>query len=231
MESISVFFPCYNEQENMRRLYESADKVLRSLGIDYEMIFVNDGSKDRTGEIADSIAASDPHVRVVHHPKNLGYGSALQSGFRAAGKDLVFFTDGDSQFDLDEMPKFLPLIEKYDIVAGYRIDRREGLVRKLNAWCWGTLVCFLFKMKVRDIDCAFKLFRRRIFDEIELRSTGALISTEILARAIGKGYTITQVGVHHFPRRAGAPTGAKLSVILRAFLELFRLHKQIRSQQ
>jgi glycosyltransferase involved in cell wall biosynthesis len=231
MESISVFFPCYNEQENMRRLYESADKVLRSLGIDYEMIFVNDGSKDRTGEIADSIAASDPHVRVVHHPKNLGYGSALQSGFRAAGKDLVFFTDGDSQFDLDEMPKFLPLIEKYDIVAGYRIDRREGLVRKLNAWCWGTLVCFLFKMKVRDIDCAFKLFRRRIFGEIELRSTGALISTEILARAIGKGYTITQVGVHHFPRRAGAPTGAKLSVILRAFLELFRLHKQIRSQQ
>jgi len=215
----------------MQRLYESADKVLRSLDIDYEIILVNDGSRDRTGQIADSLAANDPHVKVVHHPTNMGYGSALQSGFKAATKKLVFFTDADSQFDLNEMPKLLPLSSKYDIVAGYRLDRREGLIRRLNAWCWTTLVCSLFRMRVRDIDCAFKLFRREIFDNIELKSTGALISTEILARLIRKGCTITQVGVHHFPRTAGAPTGAKLSVIFRAFRELFKLYKQIKSQQ
>jgi glycosyltransferase involved in cell wall biosynthesis len=228
--SLSVFFPCYNEQDNVMRTYESADKVLRSLGIDYELIFVNDGSKDRTGEIADSIAAKDPHVKVVHHKTNGGYGAALQSGFKAATKRLVFFTDGDGQFDLGEMPAMLPLIPQYDIVVGYRLDRREGLVRKLNAFCWTTLVCTLFRMKIRDIDCAFKLFRREVFDNMQLKSTGALISTEILARAMRKGCTIKQVGVHHFPRTAGAPTGARLSVILRAFRELFRLYKQIKSQ-
>jgi glycosyltransferase involved in cell wall biosynthesis len=230
IDSLSVFFPCYNEQENLRRTYESADKVLRSMGVDYEIIFVDDGSKDRTGEMADSIAASDPRVKVVHHKTNGGYGAALQSGFHAAGKRLVFFTDGDGQFDLNELPPLLPLIKDCDIVACYRIDRKEGLMRKLNAYCWTTLVCTLFRMKVRDIDCAFKLCKREIFDNMELKSTGALISTEILTRAIRKGYTIKQVGVHHFPRVAGAPTGAKLSVIFRAFRELFRLYKQIKSQ-
>jgi glycosyltransferase involved in cell wall biosynthesis len=228
--SLSVFFPCYNEQENLRRTYESADKVLRPLGIDYEIIFVNDGSKDRTGEIADSIAAKDSHVRVVHHKTNGGYGAALQSGIRAAGKDLVFYTDGDGQFDLAELPPLLPLVSDCDIVACYRIDRKEGLVRRLNAFCWTTLVCTLFRMRIRDIDCAFKLCRRRIFDNMELKSTGALISTEILARAIRKGATVKQVGVHHFPRTAGAPTGAKFGVILRAFRELFKLYRQIKSQ-
>jgi glycosyltransferase involved in cell wall biosynthesis len=229
-DSLSVFFPCYNEEENLRRTYESADKVLRSMGIDYEIIFVNDGSTDKTGEIANSIAAGDSHVKVVHHATNGGYGAALQSGFHAATKELVFFTDGDGQFDLNELVTMLPLIKDCDIVAGFRINRQEGLVRKLNAFCWTTLVCTLFRMRIRDIDCAFKLFRREIFDNIEMKSTGALISTEILARAIRKGYTVKQVGVHHFPRTAGAPTGAKLSVIFRAFRELFRLYKQIKSQ-
>ena len=230
MESISVFFPCYNEQDNVRRVYESASGVLKMMGVDYELIFVDDGSKDRTAEITNAIASADPHVKVVHHVTNLGYGSALQSGFWAATKKLVFFTDGDGQFDIGEMPLLVPLIRQYDIIAGYRINRREGLVRKLNAWCWGRLVCFLFKMKVRDIDCAFKLFKREIFDRMELRSTGALISTEIFARAIRKGYTIKQVGVHHFPRTAGSQTGAKLSVIFRAFRELFKLYRQINEQ-
>jgi glycosyltransferase involved in cell wall biosynthesis len=229
-DSLSVFFPFWNEQENVLRTYESADRILRSMGVDYEVILVNDGSKDRTGEIADSIAASDPRVKVVHHKTNGGYGAALQSGFHAATKRLVFFTDGDGQFDLNELPPLLPLIKHYDIIACYRIDRREGLMRKLNAFCWTTLVCTLFRMRIRDIDCAFKLFKREIFDKMELKSTGALISTEILARAIRKGYTVKQVGVHHFPRVAGAPTGAKLSVIFRAFRELFRLYRQIRSQ-
>jgi glycosyltransferase involved in cell wall biosynthesis len=226
-DSLSVFFPCYNEQDNLRRVYESADKVLRSLGMDYEMIFVDDGSKDRTGEITDSIAAADPRVRVIHHPVNLGYGSALQSGFRAARKRLVFYTDGDGQFDINELPPLLPLMEQCDIVSCYRINRQDRLIRKINAWCWTKLVCFVFGLRLRDIDCAFKLYKREIFDRIEMKSTGALIDTEILARAMRKGYTVRQIGVHHFPRKAGSQTGARLSVILRAFRELFRLHRQI----
>lgn len=226
-DSLSVFFPCYNEQDNIRRVYESADKVLRSMDMDYEIIFVDDGSKDRTGEVADAIAAVDPRVRVVHHPVNLGYGAALRSGFRAATKHLVFYTDGDGQFDMNEMPPLLPLMEECDIVSCYRMNRQDSIVRKINAWCWTKLVCFLFSMKLKDIDCAFKLYKRKIFDGMEMKSTGALIDTEILARAMRKGYTVRQVGVHHYPRQAGTQTGAKLRVILRAFRELFKLHRQI----
>lgn len=227
--SISVFFPCYNEQNNVARITGQAIAVLEKIHADFEVILVNDGSKDDTAKIADEIAAKDGRVKVVHHPTNLGYGAALQSGFKAASKKLVFYTDGDGQFDLNEMPPLLPLIDKYDIVSCYRLNRQDNLIRKLNAWCWTRLVCFLFDMKVRDIDCAFKLYKREIFDNIEMTSLGALIDAEILARAIRKGYTITQTGVHHYSRTAGTPTGAKIKVILRAFKELFKLYNQIKS--
>jgi glycosyltransferase involved in cell wall biosynthesis len=165
----------------------------------------------------------------VHHRTNLGYGAALQSGFKAATKELVFYTDGDGQFDLNELPLLLPLIRQYDIVAGYRINRQDNLIRRINGWCWTKLVCLLFGMKVRDIDCAFKLYKREIFDNIELSSTGALISAEILARAVRRGYSLTQKGVHHYPRTAGKQTGANLRVIFRAFKELFNLRRRILS--
>ncbi len=227
--SISVFFPCYNEQGNVTRTVERAIVVLEKLDADFEVIIVNDGSSDATAKIADEIAGRDSRVKVVHHPTNLGYGEALKSGFRAATKELVFYTDGDGQFDISELPPLLPLMGQYDIVSCYRLDRRDNLIRKINAWCWTKLVCLLFGMRIRDIDCAFKLYKRKIFDDIKLLSTGALIDTEVLARSVRKGYTITQKGVHHYPRTAGAQTGANLKVILRAFKELFKLHSRIRS--
>ena len=228
--SISVFFPCYNEQDNVARTTERAIAVLEKLNADYEAIIVDDGSKDATGQIADKIAARNKRVRVVHHPTNLGYGAALQSGFRSAAKELVFYTDGDGQFDMSEMPPLLPLIKQYDIVSCYRLNRQDNMIRKINAWCWTKLVCFLFKMKIRDIDCAFKLYKREIFDNIKMVSTGALIDTEILARATRKGYAVTQRGVHHYPRTSGTQTGAKLGVIIRAFRELFKLYNQIKKE-
>ncbi len=228
--SISVFFPCYNEQDNVARTAERAIAVLEKLNADYEAVIVDDGSKDATGQIADKIAARNKRVRVVHHPTNLGYGAALQSGFRSAAKELVFYTDGDGQFDISEMPPLLPLIKQYDIVSCYRLNRQDNMIRKINAWCWTKLVCFLFKMKIRDIDCAFKLYKREIFDNIKMVSTGALIDTEILARATRKGYTVTQRGVHHYPRISGTQTGAKLGVIIRAFRELFKLYNQIKKE-
>ncbi|MCK4753331.1 MAG: glycosyltransferase family 2 protein [Planctomycetes bacterium] len=227
--SISVFFPCYNEQENVARTVKQALAVLEQLGIAFELIIVNDGSGDATGQIADEIASGDERVKVVHHASNLGYGAALQSGFKAATKQFVFYTDGDGQFDISEMPALIPLMEQYDIVSCYRLNRQDPLVRKINGWCWTKLICLLFGIKVRDIDCAFKLYKREIFDNIKLTSSGALIDAEILARAVRKGYTITQRGVHHYARIAGVQTGANLKVILRAFKELFELYRRIRS--
>jgi glycosyltransferase involved in cell wall biosynthesis len=225
--SISVFFPCYNEQDNITRVVEQALTVLEKLNADFEVIIVNDGSSDSTGQIADEIAGQKDRVKVVHHGTNLGYGAALQSGFKAATKELVFYTDGDGQFDINEMPPLLGLMEQYDIVSCYRLNRQDNLVRKFNGWCWTKLVCLLFGMKIRDIDCAFKLYKREIFDNIKVVSTGALIDAEILARAVRKGYRVTQQGVHHYPRTAGAQTGANLRVVLRAFKELLRLRSQI----
>jgi glycosyltransferase involved in cell wall biosynthesis len=229
--SISVFFPCYNEQDNVARTVENALAVLRKLNADFEVIVVDDGSSDETARIADGLAARHGAVKVVHHPTNLGYGAALQSGFKAAAKQLIFYTDGDGQFDIAEMPPLLPLMDQYDIVSCYRLNRRDSIIRKINAWCWTKLVCLLFGLKIRDIDCAFKLYKSEIFKDMKLQSTGALIDAEILARAARKGYTITQKPVHHYPRTAGKQTGANLRVILRAFKELFRLYGRIRSEK
>jgi glycosyltransferase involved in cell wall biosynthesis len=229
--SLSVFFPCYNEQDNVGQTTQRAVEVLEGLNADYEIILVNDGSADQTGARADAIAAGNKRVRVVHHPQNMGYGAALQSGIRAAKKDLVFFTDGDGQFDIGEIKLLLPLIEQNDIVCGYRLDRKDPFMRKLNGWMWTKLVNLLFGMQIRDIDCAFKLFRAEIFEGMKMSSAGALISAEILARVARRGFRIAEVGVHHYPRTAGKQTGAKLKVILRAFKELFKLYNRIRNGQ
>jgi glycosyltransferase involved in cell wall biosynthesis len=226
-KSFSVFFPCYNEEENVEVTTRAAIKAFERITNDFEVIIVNDGSKDRTKEIADRLAAEDPRVRAVHNNPNLGYGGALQRGFRESTKEWIFYTDGDGQFDFEEIDLLLPLMDEFDIASAYRLNRQDSLIRKTNAFCWTTLVNVVFRLWLRDIDCAFKIFPRKLFQEIEMKSTGALIDTEILARAKKLGYTIGQVGVHHYPRTAGEQTGANLSVILRAFKELFRLRAEI----
>lgn len=229
LTGLTVFFPCYNEEANVERVTRAALAMChRVCPANYEIIIVNDGSRDRTGPIADELAATLPGVRAVHNHPNLGYGGALQRGFREATKDWVFYTDGDGQFDFEEIDKLLPLMPRFDIASAYRLDRKDPLMRKLNAFAWTTLVNVLFGLWLRDIDCAFKLYPRRLFEQIPMKSTGALIDTEILARAKRLGYRIGQVGVHHYPRTAGSQTGANLRVILRAFRELFLLWGDIR---
>lgn len=224
---ITIFFPCYNEEQNVEKITIQALEVAARISDDYEIIIVNDGSKDKTAEIADWLARENLAVRAIHHEVNKGYGAALQTGFKNATKELVFYSDGDGQFRLEEITKLLPLIEEYDIVSGYRIKRQDPFIRKLNAFMWGVLVNALFKIGISDVDSAFKLYKRKIFDEITLTSNGAMIDTEILFKAKAKGYTITEVGVNHYPRLAGEQTGAKLSVILMAFKELFKLKKSL----
>ncbi len=226
--AISVFFPFYNEETNISRVVNKATDALVALDADFELIIVNDGSSDRTGVIGDEIASKDNRIRVIHHATNLGYGAALQSGFRAATKPLVFYTDGDGQFDISQLGLILPLIKDADIVSCYRINRQDSFVRKLNAFCWTRLCCLLFGLKLRDLDCAFKLYRTSIFSDMKMASTGALIDTEILARAHRGGKKIVQAGVNHYSRISGSQTGANLSVILRAFRELFHLYIDIR---
>jgi glycosyltransferase involved in cell wall biosynthesis len=228
--SLTIFFPCYNEEANVERVTHAAVAVARQLTDDYEVIIVNDGSRDRTGEIADRLAGNVPGVRAVHNRPNQGYGGALQRGFRAATKNWIFYTDGDGQFDFGELPGLLPLLGSHDIVSCYRLDRKDPPMRKLNAWAWTTLVNLLFGLRLRDIDCAFKIYPRTFIEGITMHSRGALIDTEMLAKARNLGLSIAQAGVHHYPRTAGQQTGANLKVILRAFRELFKLRRQIHGE-
>ena len=227
LPSISAFFPAYNEEANVASMVERLRGVLPGVADDYEIIIVDDGSQDRTPEIADQLAAADPRVRVVHHAQNRGYGGALKSGFEASRKAYVFFTDGDGQFDVAEIAQLLPHLPHYDVVIGYRIHRAEGGLRRLNAGAWNLLVRRLFGIPSRDVDCAFKLFDRRVFDVVHPEAEGAMISTEILARTVRAGFRVTEVGVHHYPRRHGTPTGGNPLVIARAFYELFKLYRKI----
>ncbi len=227
LPSISAFFPAYNEEANVGAMVERLGAVLPQVSDDYEIIVVDDGSHDRTAEIAAGLAAADPRVRLVRHQHNRGYGGALKSGFAASTKAYVFFTDGDGQFDVGEIVSLLPYVPEYDVVIGYRIDRAEGGLRRVNAGAWNWLVRRLFGIPSRDVDCAFKLFDRRVFEVVHPEAEGAMISTEILARTVRAGFRVTEVGVHHYPRRHGTPTGANPLVIARAFYELFKLYRRI----
>lgn len=226
--NISAFFPAHNEEGNIAELAKKTLYVLNEICDEYEVIIVNDGSKDRTLEVAKELAEIDGHVKVVNHEVNKGYGAAVKSGFASAKYEWVFFTDGDGQFDVNEIKKLTELTEKYDVIAGYRINRQDPFHRKLNAKMWSTLVNMLFRLGARDVDCAFKLLKKEILDKNTLEADGAMISTELLAKAKKGGYKIGEVGVRHYPRTAGEQSGAKLKVIIKAFIELFRLYKKLK---
>jgi glycosyltransferase involved in cell wall biosynthesis len=225
--SLSVFFPCHNEQDNVERTTRAALAVAPAVSTDHEIIIVNDASTDDTGRIAERLAAEHPTVRVVHNPVCQGYGGALRAGFRAATREWVFYTDGDGQFDFAELPRLIEKLDRCDIVSAYRVNRCESRIRRFNTWAWTVLCNLTLGLRLRDIDCAFKLFPRRLFDEIPLCSLGALIDAEILARAQRRGYRIGQIGVRHYPRLAGQASGADPRVVVRAFVELFHLRRDI----
>ena len=220
--NISVFFPAYNEEANVGALCLKTASVLKRIAGKWEVIAVNDGSKDRTAQVVEALHKKNKNIRVVSHVTNQGYGAAVKTGFKAAKYEWIFFTDGDGQFDVEEMAAMVPLLETHDLVVGYRIKRADPLQRKLNAFAWGTLVRTLFNFwGSRDIDCAFKFVRKDVFKTFQLETTGAMISTELLVKSHKNGFRIIEKGVNHYPRRAGVQTGAKLSVIARAFKELF----------
>jgi len=226
--SLSVFFPMFNEEENVAETARRALAVLPALVPEFEVILVDDGSRDRTGAIADELAAHDARVRAVHHALNRGYGASLKSGLAAARHELVFFTDGDLQFDLGELELLLRALAGADVVAGYRIDRQDPLGRKLNGILWTRLVRLVLGLRIRDVNCAFKLFRRSALARIApLEAEGAMLSAELMTKLQRSGARLVEVGVHHFPRPHGQQTGAKPGVILKAFRELLALRKKL----
>jgi glycosyltransferase involved in cell wall biosynthesis len=229
VHELSVVLPAYNEEPNVERVVRDCVAYLDGKGLDYELLVVNDGSRDRTGEILNRLATELPRLRPQHHPQNRGYGAALRTGFDAAAKRFVFYMDGDGQFDIKELDVILPLVTDEDtIVTGYRIERRDPFMRRLNAKLFGGwLVRVMLNVRVRDLNCAFKLIPKKVLNAIILESTGALINAELYGRAVRKGFGIKEVGVHHYARIAGVQTGAHLSVILRAFYDLFRLRRKI----
>ena len=226
---LSLILPAHNEEENIGIVLDQALSALPQFADDFEVIVVNDGSRDKTGAIVDGFARVDPRVRAVHHPVNRGYGGALTSGFKAATGDYVMFMDADRQFDINDLALLTPFAADFDIVAGFRMERNDRLIRRVNAEIFNVAVRILFGVHLRDIDCAFKLFRGDLLRSMDLTAPGALINTEIQAKARRQGATLEQVGVHHYPRIAGKATGGNWRVIARAMWETlflwWRMHR------
>ena len=223
-DSISAVLPAFNEEENIEIATRRAADVLKSLGLrDWEVIVVNDGSVDRTGEIADRVASEDPeHVRVFHHKPNRGYAEALKTGFTNGRHQLLFYTDSDNQFDVGELTNLLPLIEDADLVNGFRIYRFDPLTRLVLSWGFNLIVRVIFRIRVRDIDCSFKLFRREVFDKVQIESKKFFVDAEVLAKARYHGFRMVEIGVRHYPRPAGRST-VRASHIFSTLAELGRI--------
>lgn len=223
---LTFFFPAFNEQENIATTVERALAEIGPLVPSIEVLAIDDGSTDRTPEMADALAAADPRVR-VHHQPNRGYGGALKAGFENARGELISFSDGDLQFDLREMSRLLDRLaderKPVDAVIGYRIKRRDPFHRIFIAKTYNAIVSVAFGLRVRDIDCAMKLFRREVFDGLRLDAEGPFLSAETLIKLRARGVRIAQVGVNHYPRTAGTNTGASFGKILRTFRDLAKL--------
>jgi glycosyltransferase involved in cell wall biosynthesis len=231
VRDLSVVLPAFNEEANVERVVRDCVAYLELVMPDYELLIIDDGSLDRTAEILDRLADEFPKLKPLRHPANRGYGAALRTGFSAATKRFVFYMDSDGQFDIHDLDLMLPLVIDADhIVTGFRIERRDPFVRRLNARLFNHFVVgLMLGVHVRDLNCAFKLVPKKIIDQLALESTGALINAELYGRAVRRGFGVKEVGVHHYPRAAGTPTGARPSVILRAFYELARLRRKILS--
>lgn len=229
LPSLSASFPAHNEEGNVEAMIRTLLEVLPDLADRFEIIAVDDGSKDATFERANAIAEKDTRVRVVRHEVNRGYGAAVWTGLTSGEMEYAFFTDGDRQFDVRQLAELIAFIREYDAVVGYRENRQDNAVRIMNAHAWNWLIRLLLDVPVRDVDCAFKLFRRDALEGLEIKSGGAMFSAELLARLVARGATIVERPVRHLPRERGVSSGGNPRVIARAFRELFSLYGELKA--
>ena len=231
LPELSYFFPAHNEESNLEPLVDEALATLPSLADRFEIVIVDDGSRDGTGAIADRLVTDHPGiVRVVHHPVNRGYGAAIRSGLRAARFAFVAFTDGDRQFkvaDLGRLTERMSRADAPDVVIGFRIKRADPLIRTIYARSYRLANRLFFGLRATDVDCACKLFRREALAGIRVESGGAFLSAELLIKLRARGRSVVEVGVPHYPRTAGSPTGAKPQVIVRAVRDFWSLRLRL----
>jgi glycosyltransferase involved in cell wall biosynthesis len=234
IKELSIFFPFWNEEKNVKNVTEDAIKVAKSVANKWEILLINDGSSDNTLAVCEEMAALYPQVKVISHTPNRGYGAALKEGFDAAQYEYVVFADGDGQFDFSQVSLLIKAIEKKDLAIGYRKKRRDEkiLIRLLLMYLLKIWDFLLFRFLVKDIDCGFKLFKREALDKImPFRSEGAMITTEILAKAKARKLKLAQVGVDHYPRKHGEQSGANVQVIIRALFESLILWWDIKNNK
>jgi glycosyltransferase involved in cell wall biosynthesis len=221
---LSVFFPAYNDSGTIASMVIRAVQAAAQVTPDYEVIVVDDGSTDATAQIADELASKYPHVRVVHHPTNRGYGGALQTGFRSATKDLIFYTDGDAQYDPAELVDlWTHLTPEADLVNGYKISRSDPLHRIVIGRLYHHIVSALFGLTVRDVDCDFRLMRRAIFERIDLQKTSGVICLEMMKKIQDAGFRIVEVPVHHYHRAFGKSQFFNVRRIVKTAIDVMRL--------
>ncbi|HEX8599141.1 MAG TPA: glycosyltransferase family 2 protein [Chloroflexia bacterium] len=227
IDSLSVVLPAYNEEANIEAAVTQALAALPSIARQFEVIVVNDGSSDGTGKVGEELARRHyPNVRLLNHVKNQGYGAALRTGFAYSRYSYVFFTDSDNQFDISELKFFVPLMSQYDIVTGFRVYRYDSVLRCMVSWIYNRIAGVLFRLRVRDVDCAFKLCRREVVEKITIECNNFFASTELLARARKWNFRIAEKGVRHYPRVAGETT-VRASDIPRTLREIARMWRRI----
>jgi len=221
---VSVFFPAFNDEDSIAKLIHEALALAPRITNDYEVIVVNDGSSDGTAAVLDALASKEPRLRVIHHPRNRGYGGALRSGFESATKDLIFYTDGDGQYDVREIMNLIPLMtEEVDVVNGYKIRRADNRRRIVLGAIYKFLARRLFGLPIRDVDCDFRLMRREAIQSIVLTSTSGVVCTEMIYKLRADGYRFAETPVHHYPRLHGQSQFFTLRRVARTGCDFFKL--------
>jgi glycosyltransferase involved in cell wall biosynthesis len=229
IKALSVFFPAYNEEVNIEKTVRQAKKILLQVANKWEILIINDGSTDKTGQVAAKLRREDKRIDVINHPINQGYGAALKSGFSNARYPWVAFTDSDGQFNFSEIKKFLPLMKNSDLILGYRLNRADSFLRKIYTFVWGKIPVVLWGLRVRDYSCGFKLIKKKVFDAVQpLVGEEKVTQIEMLVKAKRKGFKFAEIGVRHYPRKYGAQTGANIKVVVKSITDLFKLWKKLR---
>lgn len=224
---ISLFFPVYKDEQTVRVVADKALELLASLDGEHEVIVVDDGSPDRSGEIADQLAEERPCLRVIHHPSNLGYGAAVRSGLAACRFEYICMTDGDDQYEVEDFRKLLRLIDRYDLIIAFRYKRIYSGWRIFVSWSYNALLRFLFRTPFRDVSTGLRVARKSVVDDITLRANSPFIGAELAIKAMLKGYRIGEVGIQTFPRRFGSGSTTTPSNILATIRDMWRTYREV----
>lgn len=225
IETLSVFLPAFNEEGNIESTVRNVLKVLKELRLrDFEVIVVDDGSADKTSEIVEKIRKDEFRVKLVRHDKNRGYGGVLKTGFRESKFPWVAFTDADGQFDFSEIKEFLKYTQDAELIIGFRKNRADSFIRRVLTFGWKMIALLLLGINLKDYSCGFKLIKKQVFDSsLPLETEEKVTQIELLVKARNKGFRVKEIGVNHYPRKFGTPTGASVTVFIKSVLDLIKL--------